>query len=155
MSIAARKTVRHSSCFKGYLLSMLKNRALLIPISQTRNWVAASFLPESGRGKYFSPGLSSTGASVGHGEPSKDVLGTLHILERQVSRKAKPSPFKSVFRAQHTWQVWGDKCLCRNTRGYLQKVEMLVFPGVHDHRQRLARGFAVHDSSLPSAEQQA
>lgn len=89
VSITARKTLKHSSYFKGYFLSIPTNRVLSIPISQTGNWVTASLLPESGRGKYSTTSLNSVGANVGHGEPSKDVLDTHHILERQVKRKAQ------------------------------------------------------------------
>lgn len=60
VSTTARKTVRHRSCFKGYLLSILTNGALVIPISQTGNWVTVSHLPENGRGKYFTPSFNSS-----------------------------------------------------------------------------------------------
>lgn len=76
-----------------------------IPVSQTGIWWQmqvqstllkpfASLLPGSGKGKYFTTSLSSVGVKVGHGEPNKDVLDTLHILERQVKRKTRLWPFK-------------------------------------------------------------
>lgn len=96
-------------------------------------------------GENISP-PASTAANVGHGEPTKDVLNTHYILERQVNRKAKLWPFKSVLGAQPTWQAQGYKCLCRNTRENQQKVEMPLLLVADGCRQQLTRGFAVHDS---------
>lgn len=49
-------------------------------------------------GENISP-PASTAANVGHGEPTKDVLNTHYILERQVNRKAKLCPRSTAYLA--------------------------------------------------------
>lgn len=141
-----RKTVRHSSCFKGYLLSVRTNRALAIPVSQTGNWVTARLLPESGRRKDFTPSLSSLGENVGYNEPSEDVLDTYHVLERQVNRNAKPWPFKSSLGAAHTWQVPGLQMSLQVLEGKPTEGGNAGPCCVNGCMQQVARSFAVHNS---------
>lgn len=83
---------------------------------------------------------------LGMVSPLRMFLNTHYILERQVNRKAKLWPFKSVLGAQPTWQAQGYKCLCRNTRENQQKVQMPLLLVADGCRQQLTRGFAVHDS---------